>query len=156
MDKITNKNSLKIWTLRIKLPLTISECIRVIEIDSNSSFLQLHEAIQYAVDFDNDHLFQFYLGRHPDQHAYTIGGEPSWNGYNPINRYRKISISDTWPLPTGYKLYYLFDFGDQWIFQINKTRHKDKLSIPGIVYPRVIEAKGKNPEQYSDWEYKEE
>jgi hypothetical protein len=49
----------------------------VIEIDSNSSFLQLHEAIQDAVDFDNDHLFQFYLGRHPDQYAHTIGGEPS-------------------------------------------------------------------------------
>jgi hypothetical protein len=47
----------------------------------------------------------------------------------------------------------LFDFGDQWIFQINKTRHKDKVIQPGIVYPRVIEAKGKNPEQYTDWEY---
>ena len=156
MSKIIEKESSKIWTLRVKLPLTISECIRVIEIESNASFLQLHEAIQDAVDFDNDHLFQFYLGRHPDQHAYTIGGEPSWNGYNPVNRYRKIRLSGTWPLPTGYKLYYRFDFGDQWIFQINKTRHKDKNAQPGIVYPRVIEAKEKNPEQYPDWEYEKE
>ncbi len=153
---MTIKNPSKIWTLRIKLPQTISECIRVIEIESSASFLQLHEAIQDVVDFDNDHLFQFYLGRHPDQHAHTIGGEPSWNGYNPVKRYCKISISDTWPLPTGYKLYYLFDFGDQWIFQINKTRHKDKLAKPGIVYPRVIEAKGKNPKQYPDWDCEEE
>jgi Plasmid pRiA4b ORF-3-like protein len=114
-------------------------------------FFVSHEAIRDAVDFDNDHLFQFYLGRHPGQHAYTIGGEP-----NPVNRYRKINISDTWPLPTGYKLYYLFDFGDQWIFQINKTRYKDKVAKLGIVYPRVIEAKGKNPEQHIDWEYDEE
>lgn len=156
MSKTTDKNPSKIWTLRIKLPQTISECIRVIEFESSASFLQLHETIQDAVDFDNDHLFQFYLGRHPDQYAHTIGGEPSYNGYNPVNRYRKISISGTWPLSTGYKLYYLFDFGDQWIFQINKTRHKDKLAKPGIVYPRVIEAKGKNPEQYPDWEYEEE
>ncbi len=156
MSKIIDKNPAKILTLRIKLPQTISECIRVLEIESSASFLQLHQAIQDAVDFDNDHLFQFYLGRHPDQHAHTIGGEPNWNGYNPVNRYRKISISDTWPLPTGYKLYYLFDFGDQWKFQINKTRHKDKLANPGIVYPRVIEAKGKNPEQYPDWKYEGE
>jgi Plasmid pRiA4b ORF-3-like protein len=128
----------------------------VIKIESNASFLQLHKAIQDAVNFDNDHLFKFYLGRHPDQHADTIGGEPNWNSYNPVNRYRKIRISDTWPLRTGYKLYYLFDFGDQWIFQINKTRHKDKIAQPGVDSPRVIEAKGKNPEQYLDWEYEEE
>ena len=128
----------------------------MIEIEANAFFLQLHEGIQDVVDFDNDHLFQFYLGRHPDQHAYIIGGEPIWNGYNPVNRYRKISISDTWPLPTGYKLYYLFDFGDQWIFQINKTRHKDEIPQSGVVYPRVIETKDKNPEQYPDWEYEVE
>ena len=156
MGKKAIKNPSKIWTLRIKSPLTISKCIRVIEIESSASFLQLHKAIQDAVNFDNDHLFQFYLGRHPEQHAYTIGGESSWNGYNPINSYRKINISDTWPLPIGYKLYYLFDFGEQWIFQINKTRYKDKLAQSGVVYPRVIEAIGKNPEQYSDWEYEEE
>jgi hypothetical protein len=54
------------------------------------------------------------------------------------------------------KLYYLFDFGDNWIFQINKTRHKDKIEQAGVVYPRVIEAKWKNPKQYPDWEYEEE
>ena len=151
-----DKKPSKIWTLRVKRPQAISECIRVIEIESSASFLQLHKAIQEAVDFANDHLFCFYLGRHPDQHAYTIGGEPGWNGYNPANRYRKISISGTWPLPIGYKLYYLFDFGDNWIFQINKTRHKDKSAHPGANYPRVIEAKGKNPEQYPDWEYEKE
>ena len=142
--------------MRIKLHLKRTECIRVIEIEHNASFLQLHKAIQKAVDFDNAHLFQFYLGRHQDQHAYTIGGEPSWNGYNQVRRYRKIYIAGTWPLPTGYKLYYLFDFGDRWIFQINKTRHKDKRPQPGITYPRVNEVKGKNPEQYPDWEYEEE
>lgn len=155
MSKITSKKPPTIWTLRIKRPHAIIECVRVIEIESNASFLQLHEAIQEAVDFDNDHLFQFYLGRHPDQYAYIIGGEPSWNGYNPVNRYRKISLSSIWPLPKDYNLYYLFDFGDNWVFQINKTRHKDKVAQAGIKYPRVTEAKGKNPVQYPDWEYEE-
>ena len=152
MSKLAIKNISKISTLRVKLPLIRSECIRVIEIEYDASFLQLRRAIQKAVDFDNDHLFQFYLDRHPGQHAYTIGGEPSWNGSNAVRRYRKINIAGTWPLPTGYKLYYLFDFGDQWIFQINKTQHKDKVPQSGVIYPRVIEAKGKNPAQYSDWE----
>ncbi len=155
MTKSIIKIPSNIWTLKIKLSQTRSECLRVIEIDSNASFLQLHETIQDAVAFDNDHLFQFYLGRHPDQHALTIGGEPSYNGYNPVNRYRKISLLGTWPLPIGCKLYYLFDFGDRWLFQINKTRHKGKIPQPGVIYPQIIEARGKNPEQYLDWEYEE-
>jgi len=38
---------------------------------------------------------------------------------------------------------YLFDFGDNWIFQINKTRHKDKVAQSEIKYPRVIRQKAK-------------
>ena len=155
MGVFNGKNQV-IWTLRVKLPQIQSECVRVIEIKSTATFLELHEAIQDAVDFDNDHLFEFFIGRHPGNRAYTIGGEPNWDTFSPVRTYRNVRISGVWPLPTGMKLYYLFDFGDHWLFQINKTRHKDKLIQSGIVYPRVIEARGKNPEQYPDWEGYEE
>jgi hypothetical protein len=151
MDDFNNKNQV-IWTLRVKLPQTQSECVWVIEIEPTATFLELHEAIQDAVGFDNDHLFEFFIGRHSGNRAYTIGGEPNWDTFNPVRTYQNVRISSVWPLPTGMKLYYLFDFGDNWLFQINKTRHKDKLIQSGIVYPRVIEARGKNPEQYPDWE----
>jgi hypothetical protein len=151
MDDFNNKNQV-IWTLRVKLPQTQSECVWVIEIEPTATFLELHEAIQDAVGFDNDHLFEFFIGRHSGNRAYTIGGEPNWDTFNPVRTYQNVRISSVWPLPTGMKLYYLFDFGDNWLFQINKTRHKDKLIQSGIVYPRVIEARGKNPEQYPDCE----
>ena len=155
MDYFNNKNQV-IWILRVKLPQTQSECVWVIEIEPTATFLELHEAIQDAVDFDNDHLFEFFIGRHPGNRAYTMGGEPNWDTFSPVRTYRNVGISRVWPLPTGMKLYYLFDFGDNWLFEINKTRHKEKLVQPGIVYPRVIEARGKNPEQYPDWEGYEE
>ncbi len=157
MNVLTFKNQQElIWTLRVKLPLIRSECVRLIEIKSNATFLQLHEAIQDAVDFNNDHLFDFFIGRHSGSRVYTIGGEPNWDTFNPVKTYRKIRISSVWPLPSGMKLFYLFDFGDSWIFQINKTRHKNKSVQSGINYPRVIEVKGKNPEQYPDYEEWEE
>ena len=53
-----------IWTLRVKLPRMQSKLVRVIEIRSTATFLELHEAIQDVVDFDNDHLFEFFIGRH--------------------------------------------------------------------------------------------
>ena len=52
---------------------------------------------------------------------------------------------------TGYKLYYLFDYGDEWIFQIKKSRKKKKLNEK-IKYPQLIESTGTNPEQYPDYE----
>jgi len=38
-------------------------CLRVIEIEGDSTLEDLHLAIQEAVSFDNDHLHDFYAGR---------------------------------------------------------------------------------------------
>ena len=122
-----------VWKLRIKLPHT--EWVRVMEVKFETTFLQLHEAIQEAVEFDNDHLFEFYVGKNPRSRAYAVGGEPNWDTFNPAKVYNKVRLSSVWPLPTGYKLYYIFDFGDNWLFQINKTRNKDKLLQPGVSFP---------------------
>ncbi len=35
----------------------------VMEIDSASTLEDLHLAIQYAVNFENDHLYEFYISR---------------------------------------------------------------------------------------------
>jgi hypothetical protein len=148
---MSNSNQI-IWTFRVTFSTRRTKWARAIEISSDASFLELHEAIQAAVDFDNDHLFEFFIGRASGSRLYGIGGEPNWDTFNPIKKYRKIRLKDIWPLPTGRRLFYLFDFGDNWLFQIMKTRHKDKAPLPGVVYPRVIEKLGINPEQYPQWD----
>ncbi|MCM2285858.1 MAG: plasmid pRiA4b ORF-3 family protein [Desulfobacula sp.] len=140
-----------IWTLKIKVCGMRPECSRLIEIDSGASFLALHDAIQEAVDFADDHMFEFYVGRNPGNRAFSIGGDPDWDSFDPVKTYGRILLKDVWPLPEGMKLFYLFDFGDNWLFQITKTRRKDKTPEQGVKYPRVVEAKGENPEQYPDW-----
>jgi hypothetical protein len=52
-----------IRTLKIKVCGMKPECSRLIEIDSGVSFLALHDAIQEAVDFGNDHMFELNAGR---------------------------------------------------------------------------------------------
>jgi hypothetical protein len=62
-----------IWTLRIECVFghyLEEECIRTIEIESGSSLLDLHDTIQDVVDFDRDHLFEFFAGRN---YRNTIG-----------------------------------------------------------------------------------
>ena len=141
-----------IWTLKVKVCRMEPECIQIIEIDSDDDLLNLHYAIQKAVAFDNDHLFEFFAGRNPGNRALPIGDKPNWDTFDPVKVYCRVHLKDVWPLPEGMKLFYLFDFGDKWLFQITKTRRKDKEPETGVKYPRVVESKGENPEQYPDWE----
>jgi Plasmid pRiA4b ORF-3-like protein len=125
------------------------DCIRVIEIDEQATLGELNDAIQQAVGFDHDHLYAFYAGRHEGNRKVIFGDADRWEEREA--NYYKLPLNKVYPLPTGLKLYYLFDYGDQWIFQIKKSR-KIKEPEAGVSYPRVIESQGDNPEQYPSYE----
>jgi hypothetical protein len=59
--------------------------------------------------------------------------------------YQAIRLADVYPLPR-LRLYYLFDYGDKWIFSFKNPR--------GVVMqggePRLLEQTGPNPKQYRD------
>ncbi|MDD4569224.1 MAG: hypothetical protein PHE70_03735 [Tepidanaerobacteraceae bacterium] len=50
----------------------------------------------------------------------------------------------------GQKIYYLFDFGDMWEFELNLIKI-DKNS-PLLLRPIIIKEKGEAPLQYPIWE----
>ena len=64
--------------------------------------------------------------------------------------FAKIRLKDLYPLGRK-KLYYLFDFGDNWTFEIRRARGAKKPEA-NVEYPRVVEAIGPDPEQYPTWE----
>jgi Plasmid pRiA4b ORF-3-like protein len=129
---------MEIYTLTISFPCDGYEIpwSRTIEIKENFTLRNLHKYIQKIIDFDDDHLYEFYIGK------------------NPRNRAQKLSkssaLNEIYPL-TGYKIFYLFDFGDCWLFQIKKSRKK-KPENNQTKYPVLIESCGDNPEQYPDYE----
>lgn len=47
---------------------------------------------------------------------------------------------------------YLFDFGDEWHFEITVLAIKENELAPAT----IIESIGENPQQYPDWEDEEE
>jgi hypothetical protein len=59
-----------------------------------------------------------------------------------------VKIADL-PLAVGSVMEYLFDFGDNWEFQLQLEEIKPDLP-PG--YSEIIASEGKAPEQYPDWE----
>ena len=143
---------MEIYTLKITLPLYSDltcnhEWERVIEIHANDSLYDLHWYIQKITEFDNDHAYVFFAGRsHTNRKIYY-----SEETANPDDSgdYDYISLNKVYPM-NGLKLYYIFDFGDNWVFQIKKMRKK-KIAQEGIEYPRIIESLGENPDQDRDW-----
>jgi len=136
-----------IWILEIKLFCTDKEnqWKVSVEIDSMSTLEDLHYLIQHAVDFDNDHLYEFYVSkteRSRDRECFDDENEKIYT----------TTLENLYPLEKGKKLYYMFDYGDSWLFIITKSRKNPQELKKGVKYPRIINEVGNKPEQYPEWE----
>lgn len=116
-----------------------------IEIDESSTLEQLHCAILKAVNFENDHLYYFYISRTDSSRDRIMFDDE--NGLNFTSE-----IKDLFPLPKRQSLFYLFDWGDHWLFKKSRTRKSPYEPVKGISYPRVESESGTKPEQYPDYD----
>ncbi|HMM74598.1 MAG TPA: hypothetical protein PJ986_02740 [Gammaproteobacteria bacterium] len=142
------KAEAKVYTLKVKLTgrrATDREWIRVIEMLDGYTLYDVHCTIQEVINFDDDHMYEFYIGTRWNKRVAEIG-----EGATPEDpgSYDDIALSTIFPLEKGQKLYYWFDFGHGWMFEITCT------SVAGVLnkrarYPRVIAKSGRNPRQYS-------
>lgn len=136
-----------IVTLDIKLPGSrtgANPWSARVEVAESTTLSELHHTIQQLVEFDDDHLHEFFAGRNVRDRKVTFG-EP----YSPfdLNEGEEVPLSEVFPLPKGHKLYYLFDFGDYWVFEITR-RSVAKQVDRTMKYPRVLQENGRRPEQY--------
>ncbi|GAA4649899.1 hypothetical protein GCM10023116_21800 [Kistimonas scapharcae] len=113
-----------------------------IAIDEMKTTLEaLHLCIQKAIKFENDHLYEFFIAssaRSPERVSYEV-----MNG-----RCMETLASDMFPLSGNRKLFYWFDFGDDWMFQISCSSKSPEMAAPRLRYPRVVSEEGKKPVQY--------
>jgi hypothetical protein len=121
----------------------------VLAIDASATLEDLHFAIQEAVGFDNDHLYEFYVARTDRSRERDRFDEENEGIF-------KMTLEDLFPLPKQKHLYYMFDYGDSWLFKISKTRKKAWEPEPDLTYPRLILETGKKPVQYPAWDEDDE
>ena len=139
-----------IWTLKITLQSGLwvdAPWTATVAVDASSTLEDLHHIIQQAVNFDDDHLYGFYVARTPrsrDRTYYDTEDEDGWAS----DALFTTTLESLFPLPKNRKLFYLFDYGDSWIFQISRARNKPFSAEPGVDYPRLISETGKKPVQY--------
>ncbi len=164
-----------IWGAHLTAP-----CVRVLELRDDQTLMDLHCAIIGAVKFDADHLHEFYAARTERARArYSLQESEDPFGYSMLQslggrfglplrpvaptvadaeawaaRLRALGdppLKEIFPLPNKLKLFYWFDFGDDWKFEIKNDRRVQPI-VSRLKYPRVVGRTGPNPKQYSNWE----
>ena len=112
-----------------------------IELPNSATLDEFHGAIQAAVGFDYDHLYCFFVSRtnrSRDRVYFDHENELVFS----------TTLADRFPLPKGRSLFYLFDWRDEWVFKISKSRKALHAPVDGATYPRVVNQLGTKPEQY--------
>ncbi len=129
-----------ILTIKVKL----HNWSGTIEMDDSSTFEDLHYVIQQAVEFDDDHLYEFYLA--------TSDRSRNRDDVSSYEDADTITLKSFFPIPSGKKLFYLFDYGDNWLFKVSLARKEPFSAVSGVKYPQLISVTGERPVQYPDWE----
>lgn len=133
-----------IWTLKIKLVFGVyaqGPWQATIEIDSSATLEDLHLAIQSAVAFSDDHMYMFYVAR-----THRSRGRTTFD--NEDGSVEETTLAELFPLPKDQKLFYWFDFGEDWKFSIERTRAAPRVDEKGAKYPRLVDTRGDTPVQY--------
>lgn len=129
-------NAAIIARLKITLDDVKPTVLRRLEAPFSIRLDRLHLSLQAAIGWTDSHLYEIRI----DNMGWGLPN-PGWSG-GPLDaskaRLDKV-IEDI-----GRKTFaYLYDFGDGWSHTIKIERLTD--AIPGLVYPRLIEASGRCP-----------
>ena len=122
---------------------------RVVEVESSMTLNELHALIQSLAAFDGDHMYDFFAGKTIRDRKNTIGGHA--DHIQREQKFDNIRLADIFPLPKGKKLFYWFDFGDNWMFGVALKTQEEKGD--SAEYPRIVGEKGPKPDQYPESEW---
>ena len=104
----------------------------------------VHDAIQEAFGWYDDHLYSFFLD------GSFFSDAPGAELTTPEAPDEGVPTADVplsqFELHTGQKIAYVFDFGDDWRVRLSVER---RVEAEAGSYPRVLEVRGTPPPQYA-------
>lgn len=118
---------------------------RRIQLDDAHTLEDLHRMIQRAFDFDNDHLYTFYMdGKRFSDLSYNDarGDEGPFAD--------EVKLGECEELEVNRKIFYLFDFGTEWHFDVVLESIEENATP--LKKGNIIESNGEAPQQYPDWD----
>jgi len=137
---------------------------RNIEILENQTLADLHEMIFDAFDRYDEHLYSFFLTWKSTRSTRTIYGSPEYTHPMALQQQYALGFKKQYNagestigklgLREKDKLYYLFDFGDEWWHEL--TVLKIQSAAKSEQYPKIVKIAGESPDQYPDYEEEHE
>lgn len=127
---------------------------RIIEINSSLSLYSLAEAIVEAFDFYFDHCFGFF---NQINNRSLFNSSEKYELFNDLpeieptdaGSIKLTKIRDVWT-HIRKTMYFLFDYGDNWIFDVDLVDINVDSGLSQQHFYEVVESAGKSPNQYSD------
>ncbi len=126
----TSNRSVEVCTLRVELLRTDPLIWREAEVPTAVTFYELHRIVQILIGWQDEHLWEFRIGRQSigeeieDELEPEPGQAPGATHLGDVLRPRRTTID------------YLYDFGDSWEHRLVVTRIRP--GEPGIAYPRYL------------------
>jgi hypothetical protein len=138
--KLTNVN---IYKFRVIVD-TEQDVFRDIEIETDASFEQLHEAVLDAFDFESGEMASFYMSNEQWEKGLEIplmemAGDAALS-------MKSTKLADMLSKPSE-KVLYVYDFMRMWIFYVELM--EVKKDSPSTIYPHVALVYGDAPSQDS-------
>ena len=141
----------KVRLLRMAHKEIDNEVSRIIEIGGKSTLYDLHMQIQRAFDWDNDHMFSFYLSDNMDDRSKEYSANPIgehvrsfWGEQTKPAGEAQIRDLD---LKMGMDFLYLFDYGDELLHRIT-VENISEITTEDANIPRITAKTGRAPDQY--------
>lgn len=111
-----------------------------IKMSAHHTLDYLHECIQAAFEFDNDHMYSFFMdGKAWSNNKFTCPMDYEGPCAD------EVEIGEI-NLCKKQKFLYLFDFGDEWRFTVEVFDIEDNNTR--LLIPEITEFEGEAPEQY--------
>ena len=118
-------------------------CWRTIKLSAAHTLQHLHDAIQEAFGFWDDHLFAFFMDGKP------WSRDVYWDKREGSKPTADKAVLGKLGLSAGQKFLYLFDFGDEWRFTVKVEKFAHEVAP---FKPVIVERYGDSPEQYPEYE----
>jgi hypothetical protein len=127
----------EIGTLRIELLDSDPLIWRELEIPTSITLKVLHDIVQIAMGWFDQHLWAFTIGKQ----RYGLPTDEDW-GTEPQRDAAKVRLRDVLA-PRKTTIDYTYDFGDRWEHRLTITRVRS--GAPDLGYPRYIAGERNGP-----------
>jgi hypothetical protein len=117
--------------------------LRVIEVSSDMQIVELHQLIRDLIGFTDEQLHDCFIATRLRGKKTRFMPSQSHPESTP-EADMSITVAEIYAAGSRRRLFYSFNFGDNWIFEVKKVTAAPKRN-PETQYPRIIQEEGTQP-----------